>query len=473
MPAPAGRRVSRETLDRELRDALAEAAHRDGRTLVSVSLPFECQDPVATVFASRRAGEPFFCWEQPDRGLTLAALGRVHEVNSRGSNRFVEVAADCAHLSGEAILRGEAGFTTGPVWTGGFSFHDEGTAGGRDPDPAWSSFDPASMILPGLTIQSSEAGTFLTVNLMAGPGQDETGLIDAAVARVTALSHPELPMIDPHPTRQPTIESVRSPQAYERSVAAAVERIRSGQIEKVVLAREVVVRAASAHDPAAIFGALRVGFPSCFNFCVGTGEATFIGASPELLVRCAGRGVSTVGLAGSTRRSSDPAVDDHLAQQLLGSGKDRSEQEVVVRRIVKTLSRISVWVEAADEPEIIKVANIQHLGTPVYAQLAQPRTAIELAGLLHPTPAVGGEPWKKANKAMAEIEEMDRGWYAGPVGWMDGSGDGEFCVGLRSALIRDRDAHLFAGVGVVADSDPAAELAETEIKLGALLPLLS
>lgn len=241
----------------------------------------------------------------------------------------------------------------------------------------------------------------------------------------------------------------------------------------MVLAREVVVRSGSAHDPAAIFGALRIGFPSCFNFCVGTGEATFIGASPELLVRCAGRGVSTVGLAGSTRRSSDPAVDDHLAQQLLGSSKDRGEQAVVVRRIVKSLSKLSVWVEAADEPEIIKVANIQHLGTPVYAQLAQPRTAIELAGLLHPTPAVGGEPWKKARRVMAEVERMDRGWYAGPVGWMDGSGDGEFCVALRSALIRDREAHLFAGVGVVADSDPAAELAETEIKLGALLPLLS
>jgi salicylate biosynthesis isochorismate synthase/menaquinone-specific isochorismate synthase len=234
-----------------------------------------------------------------------------------------------------------------------------------------------------------------------------------------------------------------------------------------------VVRAGSAHDPAAIYNALRQGFPSCFNFCAGTGEAVFIGASPELLVRCVGRGVATVGLAGSTRRSSDPAVDDHLAQQLFSSKKDRGEQAVVVRRIVKTLSKLSVWVEAAEEPEIIKVANIQHLGTPVYAQLAQPRTAIELAGLLHPTPAVGGEPWKKARKVMAEVEGMDRGWYAGPVGWMDGSGDGEFCVALRSALIRDREAHLFAGVGVVADSDPAAELAETEIKLGALLPLLS
>lgn len=469
MSAPAGRAI----LETELRDALGEASARRAQTVVSVTVPFECSDPIATVFASRRAGEPFFCWEQPDRNLRLAALGRVREVSSRGSERFVEVAADCAHLSGEAVIRGQAGFTTGPVWTGGFAFHDDGTADGRESDPSWSSFGPASMTLPELTIQSSDSGTFLTANLVAGPSADADVLLEAALARVAALVSPELPMIDPHPTHQPEIESVRSPEAYEHSVAAAVERIKAGEIEKVVLAREVVVRAGSAHDPAAIFGALRIGFPSCFNFCVGTGEAAFIGASPELLVRCVGRGVATVGLAGSTRRSSDPAVDDHLAQQLLSSSKDRGEQAVVVRRIVKTLSKLSVWVEAAEEPEIIKVANIQHLGTPVYAQLAQPRTAIELAGLLHPTPAVGGEPWKKARGVMSELEQMDRGWYAGPVGWMDGSGDGEFCVALRSALIRDREAHLFAGVGVVADSEPAAELAETEIKLGALLPLLS
>ncbi len=471
MSSPA----DRANLDLELREALTEASRRRAPTVVSVSLPFECHDPVATVFASRRAGEPFFCWEQPDRDLRMAALGRVHEVNSRGPDRFVEVAAECAHLSGEAVVRGSAGFTTGPVWTGGFSFHDEAGFGTADAeaDPAWSSFEPASMILPELAIQSSEAGTFITVNLMVGSGSDPEALAESALNRVAGLVSAELPMIDPHPTVAPVIESVRSPEEYERSVAAAVERIRAGEIEKVVLAREVVVRAGSAHDPAAIFDALRQGFPSCFNFCAGTGEAVFIGASPELLVRCVGRGVATVGLAGSTRRSSDPAVDDHLAQQLLGSNKDRGEQAVVVRRIVKTLGRLSVWVEAADEPEIIKVANIQHLGTPVYAQLSQPRTAIELAGLLHPTPAVGGEPWKKARHVMTEVEAMDRGWYASPVGWMDGSGDGEFCVALRSALIRDREAHLFAGVGVVADSDPAAELAETEIKLGALLPLLS
>ncbi len=446
------------------------AAHSPGRTrLASVSLPVECADPVAVVFASRRANEPWFCWQQPDRDFALAALGEAHAVVSRGSDRFREVAAECAHLSGDAVLRGErdSADRTGPTWTGGFAFSDDGASGS-----AWSSFRPAAMSLPEISFESDQGRVVMTVNAMVRPGDDPAEITARLSARVGGLVFEELGMLDPHPTQRPEIESSRSPEEFEESVAAAVERIRAGEIEKVVLAREVVVHAGSAHDPAAIFAALREGFPSCFNFCVGTPEAAFIGASPELLVRCVGRGVSTVGLAGSTRRSSDPAVDDHLAQKLLNSSKDRGEQGLVVKRIVKALARLSVWVEAAEEPEIIKVANIQHLATPVLAQLLEPRTAIELAGFLHPTPAVGGEPWKKAETVMNEVERMDRGWYAGPVGWMDGSGDGEFCVALRSALLRDRDAHLYAGVGVVADSDPAAELAETEIKLGALLPLI-
>ena len=452
-----------------LDETVEAAAARKGRTLASVTVPADCADPVAVVFASRRANEKWFCWDQPDRGVVIASLGEVTTVLSRGSNRFRDVAAECAHLSGEAVVRnvGPDNARTGPTWVGGFAFSDGGAG-----SPEWSSFEPAAMTLPEISFSSDPSGTTMTVNAIVERGADAKAVSAALAARVASLRITDLPMIDPHPSHRPSIESTRTPGQFEDSVSAAIERIRRGEIEKVVLAREVVVKAGSAHDPAAIFAAIREGFPACFNFCVGTPEAAFIGASPELLVRCAGRSVSTVGLAGSTRRSSDPAVDDHLAQKLLSSNKDRGEQGLVVAGIVKSLSRLSVWVEAAEDPEIVKVANIQHLATPVVAQLAQPRTAIELAGILHPTPAVGGEPWKKAARVMDEVEGLDRGWYAGPVGWMDGSGDGEFCVALRSALLRDREAHLYAGVGVVADSDPAAELAETEMKLGALLPLI-
>jgi isochorismate synthase len=425
-------------------------------------------DPCAAIFASRLASDRWFCWEQPDRDFALAALGVAAEVTSRGLNRFQDVARRC--LGGDAIVDQPSGLPAGagPVWVGGFAFDPDGGHSSQ-----WSSLAPASLVLPALSLCRSGDETFLTLNVVIHPGDDPEEKVGTVEARLAALRPDPMPLLDPHPTSRTEIRSALPPGDFERSVAGATERIRAGGLSKVVLAREVLATAGAAHDTAALFGAMREQFPSCFCFCCGTPEAAFIGASPELLVRRSGASVSTVALAGSTRRSSDPAVDDHLGEQLLRSDKDRREQRIVAERIVRTLRPHAVWVEQAPEPEIVKVANIQHLATAIVAQLAEPRSAVELAGLLHPTPAVGGEPWPAAARAIAELERMDRGWYAGPVGWMDATEDGEFCVALRSALVRDREAHLYAGVGLVAGSDPAAELAETEVKLDALLPLLA
>jgi salicylate biosynthesis isochorismate synthase/menaquinone-specific isochorismate synthase len=329
------------------------------------------------------------------------------------------------------------------------------------------------MVMPELALHRIGGRTHLTLCALAGSGIDSAQVSARLRSRLASLREDPLPLADPHPTGAVRIASTLPPERFEESVRRGVERIRSGELEKVVLAREVTAEAPRAHDAAALYGALREGFDSCFCFCCGSPEAAFIGASPELLVRRSGAGAATVALAGSTRRSADPSVDDHLGEQLLRSDKDRGEHEIVVRRIQRTLRGHSVWVEAAPEPGLVKVANIQHLATPIHAQLSEPRSAVELAGLLHPTPAVGGEPREAALEAIRDLEELDRGWYAAPVGWMDATEDGEFCVGIRSALLRDRTAHLFAGNGIVADSDPAAELAETEVKLGALLPLVA
>ncbi len=453
-----------------LRDGAERAAERARRALVSATVPVEGVDPCAAVFASRLASDHWFCWEQPDRGFALAAMGVAHEASSRGHGRFGDVARECLRLNEGAVLDEPPGLPsgTGPVWTGGFAFDPDGAA-----SSAWASFAPASLILPELSLCNSGGKCFLTANVVVSPGDDAVGPVERVAARLAGLRADPLPMLDPHPTGRPEIRSVRPPGDFEAAVTAATERIDRGEMSKVVLAREVTVEAAAAHDPAAVFGALREQFPSCFCFCRGTPEAAFLGATPELLIRRSGAGASTVALAGSTRRSSDPAVDDHLGEQLLRSDKNRREQRIVAERIVRKLRPHAVWVQTAPEPEVIKIANIQHLATPVIAQLAEPRSAVELAGMLHPTPAVGGEPWPGAADTIADLEQMDRGWYAAPVGWMDATEDGEFCVALRSALLRDREARLFAGVGVVAGSDPAAELAETEVKLQALLPLVA
>jgi salicylate biosynthesis isochorismate synthase/menaquinone-specific isochorismate synthase len=455
----------------DLLGVLAKGAERRRRTLVSVTREVEVADPCATVFASRLASERWFCWEQPDREFALAGLGVAHEAASRGARRFAEVAGECLRLGDQPGLEVPRDLPAGAgaVWVGGFAFDPDGGARATR-----SSLAPASLVLPQVSICRRGERAFLTVNAVVGPGEEVERLGEELAARVAGLrAEAPLSLLDPHPTAHAEIRSARPPREFEAAVESATSRIADGEFSKVVLAREVIVSAAAAHDPAAIFGAMREQFPACFCFCCGTPETAFIGASPELLVRRSGASVSTVALAGSTRRSSDPAVDDHLGEQLLRSDKNRREQRIVAERIVRALRPHAVWVEAAAEPEIVKVANIQHLATPVIAQLAEPHSAIELAGLLHPTPAVGGEPWPAAAAAIADLEGMDRGWYAAPVGWMDATEDGEFCVALRSALLRDREAHLFAGVGVVAGSDPAAELAETEVKLGALLPLLA
>jgi salicylate biosynthesis isochorismate synthase len=463
--------VAAESLLEALDQRLRQAASGRRRTLVSATAPVELGDPSAAVFASRLAADRWFAWEQPDRdGFALAGLGSVHEAVSRGHGRFDDLVSECA-----AITRGRVADEpqdlpagAGPVWVGGFAFAADGATA-----PHWSSFPPALLVLPELSLLRASGSCWLTLSAVAGAGSDPTAIGDRLRARVASLRERELPLADPHPHGEVRIVSVTPPGRYEASVAAATARIAASELEKVALAREVAVQAPAAHDAGAIFGGLRSAFASCFCFCFGSPAGAFVGASPELLVRRRGAGVATVALAGSSRRSADPAVDDHLGEQLLRSAKDRSEHEIVARRIERVLARRAVWVEAEPEPSLVRVANIQHLATAVHAQLAEPLSAVELASLLHPTPAVGGEPRDRALAAIAELEDFDRGWYAGPLGWMDAAEDGEFCVALRSALLRDRTAHLFAGAGIVADSEPAAELAETELKLEALLPLVA
>jgi isochorismate synthase len=439
-------------------------------------------DPSAVVFASRQAGDDWFCFEQPDRdGAALAALGcairldtpvetaRRGAARRAGDERFAAVAAAWRRLAGEAVADAPDGPPgAGLVAVGGFPF----AAAGADA-PHWAGFGPGGLAVPELALARRGRDVLLTVAVLAAPDDVPEDLGARAERRLAGLSREPLPLLDPAPAGRFRIASTAPPEHYEAAVARAVERIRAGAFEKIVLAREVAVHAPAPHDTAAVFGVLRAGFASCYVYCAGRGDAAFVGASPELLVRREGLRASTVALAGSTRRSADPAVDAHLGEQLLHSAKDREEQAIVSRRIARALRPLSVWVAAPDDPAIVRVANIQHLATPIRAQLTHPRSVVELAGLLHPTPAVGGEPHATATPQIPAFEGLDRGWYAGPVGWTDANEDGEFCVALRCALLRGPEARLYAGVGVVRDSDPAAELAETEVKLGALLPVLS
>ena len=462
---------STETLLARLEDALARTEAGTPTRLVSATVEIEANvDPAAIAAGSRLAADRWFCWEQPDRGFALAGVGSAVQVVSRGEDRFSDLAQRCTRATHDRVAEEPAELPAGagPLWATGFAFSPRGGS-----DPLWSSLPPALATMPEIAVSRVPEGAFLTASIFLEPGVDPALLLKRAAGRIGSLREAALTPADPHPNAATRIFGRYSPERYEKIVAAAVERIRSTQVDKVVLARELTVEAPAAHDPAALFGALRDLFPSCFCFCFGTGQAAFLGASPELLVRRSGAVAATVALAGTTSRSADPAVDDHLGEAMLRSPKVRDEHGIVVRRIERNLRPHAVWVHAENQPFVVKVGNLQHLATPIRAQLAESRSAIELAGTLHPTPAIGGEPRAPALELIKELEGIDRGWYTGPVGWMDAAEDGEFCVGLRSALVRDREAHLFAGCGIVSDSDPAAELQESELKFEALLPLLA
>jgi len=467
-----GHSLATDALRQRVEEALRRARARGRPVVASTTVDLGAGiDPAAAVFASRRAEERWFAWEQPDRdGFALAALGAAHVVDTvAAQGRFRAAARECSELLRDAVGGDPADrLAAGPVWVGGFSFFADG---GRDPQ--WASLPATLLVLPELSLARVSGETAATVNVVCRPGDDGAALVERAAARLGALRHDPLPMVDPDPAGGYEIASVLSPHEFERAVAEGARSVRAGELDKIVLAREVRVTGTRPFNAGAVFGALRSGYAGCYCFCVGTPEAAFVGASPELLVRRAGGVVSTVALAGSARRSADPAVDDHLGERLLHSPKDREEHRIVVRTIERALERVSVWVAAAAEPALVKVANIQHLATPVRAQLADPLSVVELAGELHPTSAVGGEPWRAAEPLVRRLERLDRGWYAAPVGWMDAAEDGEACVALRCALLQGATAHCYAGVGVVGDSDPEAELAETEVKLQAIVPALT
>jgi salicylate biosynthesis isochorismate synthase len=444
-------------------------ARRSGeRTLAGMGVELAPDvDPIAVVCASRRQDEPWFVLEQPDRdGASVAALGESERLEAHGELRFQTVAERWRTLASRAVAEPEE--AGGLLAVGGFAFAPDGGS-----SPHWRGFAPASLIVPELALVRREGRVRLLLAAAAGPDDVPDQLLERLQRRVAELSARSLPLLDPAPAGRFEVASVMPPAHYEQAVARAVELIHRGAFEKIVLSREVQVHAPRSYDPAALLGVLRSEFPSCFCLCVGRGDACLIAASPELLVRREGHRVSTVALAGSTRRSADPAVDDHLGEQMLRDPGYRNEHAIVARRIERILRPHSVWVASAPEPGLVRIANIQHLATPIRAQLAEPLDALAVAGLMHPTPAVGGEPLAAVAPLIPALEGLDRGWYLGPAGWTDAAGDGEFCVVLRCALLNGPVARCYAGGGIVATADPASELAETEVKLQALLPLLA
>ncbi len=266
------------------------------------------------------------------------------------------------------------------------------------------------------------------------------------------------------------VESPVAPEAWRDEVVAVVrDRIAAGEFRKVVLARELLVTADQPIDTAAVLRRLYQSFATAAVFAIDG----FLGASPELLVGRVDDVVHAHPLAGTAPRSADPAEDGRLSAGLAASAKNRIEHGITIDWLLDNLLPYCSYVDAEPEPSIVTLANLHHLGTRVEGRLSAPAASIlDLVGALHPTPALGGDPQGGALEVIETVEPGERGRYGGPVGWVDASGNGEFAVGIRSGTFDGATASVWAGVGVVGDSDPEAELAETRTKFQAMFGAL-
>ena len=275
--------------------------------------------------------------------------------------------------------------------------------------------------------------------------------------------------VPPAPQRVDWSRGSRTAEQWKSSVGEVIDRIGRGELDKVVLARDILAEVSDDFDVRYLLQRLAEAYPECWTFQVGD----LVGATPELLVRrTAGMVLSRV-LAGTVKRRGDEGEDASLAAALLGSGKDLEEHEYAVRSVARSLAHHCTDLDVPTRPHVLRLANVQHLATDVTGRLADGASVLALAASLHPTAAVCGTPTERAFATIRELEGMDRGRYAGPVGWFDSRGDGEFGIALRCAEVRPGSLRLFAGCGIVTGSDPEAELAESRAKFTPIRDALS
>jgi menaquinone-specific isochorismate synthase len=423
-----------------------------------VSRACEVTDVSYTAFLAAQDG-PRTLWAGPD-GLEVAGGGAAVQLTGTGDDRLDDV-----RTGAEAVFDGADLATpkaARPRMLGGCAFFAD-----HDPSDAWEGFPAAAFVLPRDQLTRAEGATWLTVTRTGPEARPESVERDLAATRERVT---DLPAMRPS-GGVPGVLDTRlgtSRADWTESVASAVERIRSGDLVKVVLALSQAADVAASVDPTAVLSRLRRSYPDCYRFLLQPdGAGAFFGAPPERLVELTGRSVSTEALAGSAARGETPAADAELAAELRDSEKIQHEQALVAEAIGEQLAGVADV--SVGEQTVRKLTTIQHLRTPIEAQLHGEEHVLRLVEALHPTPAVGGVPPDTARAVIRDTEPFDRGWYAAPVGWFDADGDGEFAVGIRSAVADADTVTMFAGNGIVADSDPAAEWDEVQLKFRPIL----
>ena len=405
-------------------------------------------------------------WDQPSRGFALAGAGHAMRLVASGESRFQDVRSQLTKLLDEAVIEQDSGaaLRPTPLSFAGFAFDPA-----HPDDVAWFGFPEAAVVLPRVLFARSGAHLFFTTNLLVEPDTDPmTSVADLRndIERLLhATQHGEEEaksrFLDPGPDAH---------ASWNESVSGLTRCIAGGEAGKVVLARRVQAESDGGFDLRTVLQRLRSRYRECTVFAFRSGEdASFIGATPEMLVSLQGNAVRADCLAGSAARGDTDAEDATLSAALLTDDKERREHAFVSQSLNESLSTLCTDIRRPDNPKLRRFANVQHLHTPFEATTRGPRHVLDLVERLHPTAATAGLPRQASLTLIREHEPFSRGWYAGPIGWIDAEGGGEFAVALRSALLRDDVASLYAGCGIVTGSDPQREYAESLLKLQAML----
>lgn len=436
---------------------------------LTLSIPFENIDPLAVLEMNGKSNGTRFFWERPDHEIAIAAGNQVALIKSTGLDRFRNISKQSNSILARAYSFSDIKHSmAGAHFVGGFSFFDHPLSG------AWSTLGNASFILPEWLLIRDGQFSILNVTRKWKKHDDADDIRawfsdwirDFTYRLRSNIEHSRIlhsMWADGKPLTE--VESETDRARWMNNVGHARAAIRSNRFHKIVLARELRIQTEHKISSTKLVHYLRKEYPSCYSFMYQlNGDATFLGSTPEKLLSLQSQHVKTEALAGSISRGKTATRDTIYEKKLLESRKDLEEHAYVLDAIKEKLESLTDSLDHPSRPVIKKYANVQHLCTPVAASLTRDMNAVDILARLHPTPAVGGYPENEAVEHIQEMEQIERGWYAGPIGWFNANRRAEFSVAIRSGLIRKKHVRFFAGCGIVEDSDPETEWEETRIK---------
>jgi menaquinone-specific isochorismate synthase len=441
-----------------------QAAAAGRGQLVSISLAVDALDPLAVLESIFEPKERHFYVERPAEAVAVAGAEAVLAFAAEGPGRFAACRQFVDETLENTVAVGDLSLPfSGPLFFSAFGFLDRIEPG----EP----FEAAGVFVPRWQVALREGRTVAVANLLVDAGTPVDALAEKvwrAHSKFRAFDYTAPEFADPA-AREAAVREVGPAGAYAAAVRTALSGIAEGLFEKIVLARAKDLVARETLNPLRVLNGLRQRFGDCYAFSVANGRGqSFIGASPERLLRVRDGQLLTEAMAGSARRGGTASEDAAVAAALQRDDKELREHALVLDEIVRRLEALGLRPEYPDRPGVRRYANLHHLHTPVRAALREGVRAMDAVAALHPTPAVGGAPRDAAVPRIRELEDFPRGLYAGALGWMDVRGNAEFFVGLRSALIDGNRARLYAGAGIVLGSSPENETAETELKFRAM-----